>query len=145
MGNSDTRGCNNLLSRCSNVSWYDCLDFYNKPEPNGGMTPITIDERKICHLRGQFPLHVRHKVTTNELADGFPVAHRSPVGSLPRGDSTRAKFIHAGSDSVNQVMWYAVNSGECVRTVGTTVTQRPGLYIMSSNVLEWSQDFNSTL
>ncbi len=49
-------------------------------------------------------------------------------------------YKYSGSDNVDDVAWYAGNSGSMLQKVGTKTPNELGLYDMSGNVAEWCCD-----
>jgi formylglycine-generating enzyme required for sulfatase activity len=52
-------------------------------------------------------------------------------------------LLYAGSNSVGAVAWYASNSGGRTRAVAGLAQNDCGLYDMSGNVFEWTNDWDS--
>lgn len=54
-----------------------------------------------------------------------------------RGGKYSTDLRYAGSNNVDEVAWYAMNSGQSTHKVCLKVPNELGLYDMSGNVLEW--------
>lgn len=57
-----------------------------------------------------------------------------------RGGNMSQGYKYSGSDSLDEVAWYASNSGSKTHEVKTKMPNELGIYDMCGNVLEWCQD-----
>lgn len=58
-----------------------------------------------------------------------------------RGGKYRKNHIYSGSDSIDEVAWYAGNSGHRLHRVKEKKPNELGIYDMSGNVWEYCHDF----
>ena len=73
----------------------------------------------------------------NEGANGFRLPFEAEWEFAARGGQS---FKYAGSDNLDEVGWYRVNSGRSTHDVAQLKPNGYGLYDMSGNVWEWCVD-----
>ncbi|MDR0940740.1 MAG: formylglycine-generating enzyme family protein [Bacteroidales bacterium] len=61
-----------------------------------------------------------------------------------RGGNKSAGHIYSGSDTVNNVAWFANNSGSKTHTVASKQPNELGIYDMSGNVWEYCSDWHGS-
>ncbi len=58
-----------------------------------------------------------------------------------KGGNKNSSYKYSGSNNAGDVAWYKDNSGGKTHEVGTKQPNELGIYDMTGNVLEWSQDW----
>lgn len=109
------------------VSWYDAVYFCNKLSDMCGLTPVyEVDSGT---------------VSQNENANGYRLPTVEEWQYAAKGGQ---EFTYSGSENLNEVGWYAGNSGSKTHPVAQKNPNGYGLYDMSGNVWEWCWDSYSS-
>lgn len=126
----------------SGVSWFDAVYFCNKLSELMGKTPVysvngKTDVKKWDDGYGIFIPGKRQRldnVTQNPKANGYRLPTEEEWEFAAKGG---ANFKYSGSDDIDEVAWYSVNSGSEKHPVAQKKPNGYGLYDMTGNVTEW--------
>ena len=111
-----------------NVSWYDAILFCNSLSHMQSLDPF-------YNIDG---LHV----TRNVNATGYRLPTEAEWVYAARGGRKSRDYLYSGSDSVNEVAWYAGNSENRSHNTGQKKPNELGIYDFSGNVSEWCWDID---
>jgi formylglycine-generating enzyme required for sulfatase activity len=141
------------------VSWYDCIEYCNRRSARAGLKPCYRIDRTTKDPANRNAIdELKWTVTFDPAANGYRLPtdmeweYAATGGALSRG------FTYSGSDDVEAVAWYWINSGDRKLTglwlwpavknnhdashpVGQKAPNELGLFDFSGNVREWCWDW----
>lgn len=143
------------------VSWYECVEYCNKRSIKEGFDPYyTIDKKKKDPNNDNDNDDVKWIVTINSGKNGYRLPTEAEWEYTAGGGQMSQSYTYSGSNDIDRVAWYWVNSGDknltgtwfwstieknhCkTKPFGRKGSNELGLYDMSGNVREWCWDWLS--
>jgi sulfatase modifying factor 1 len=125
-----------------NVSWYAAIDYANWMSTRAGLSPAYVIDKDRDDPDNENPYdHLKWTVRVDWRADGFRLPTEAEWEYAARGGQNGLGFRFAGSDDLDEVGWFAGNSGGRAHDVAAKRPNELMLHDMSGNVWEWCWDW----
>lgn len=137
------------------VNWYECIEYCNKRSIKEGLELYyNIDKNKKDPNNKSDIDDIKWTVTINAEANGYRLPTEVEWEYAAGGGQDSKNYTYSGSNYVDEVAWYWVNSGDKkldgdwywpkiesnknqTKPIGSKKPNELGLYDMSGNVREW--------
>ena len=138
------------LTYPAGASWYDAVVWCNAKSEMDGLQPVYRLPDPVYVLSGKEATHwenydafkrlATYPVLLNPKADGYRLPTEAEWEWAARGGCHSQGYTFSGSNNLDKVGWYRVNSGDRMHAPGEKSPNELGLYDMSGNISDWCWD-----
>ena len=130
-------GTNNPVTE---VSWYDIVKWCNARSEKQGLTPVYYTSNSLSTVCRTRQLDISADAV-KWTASGYRMPTEAEWEFAARGGTKSQGYKYSGSNSIDSVAWWVLNSGNDTHPVSTRGANELGMVDMSGNVWEWCWDW----
>lgn len=124
-----------------NLNWYESLEYANWLSSRQGLRPAYQIEKERPNPNNQNPTDkINWSVFVDLTANGYRLPTEAEWEYAARGGKQGHGYRYAGSDQVDEVAWYSMNT-KGIQAVAQKRPNELGIYDMSGLVWEWCWDW----